>query len=524
MTVQASFGRNAAGRHSSPRASLGWFARHEARLAWRDMALMLQGGRRGRAVWAVVAVIVFEAVLHLLAYGMLEPSRALLSAPDKGLLVALTGSAVLAWMLLLSQAMESVTRSFYARADLDLILSSPAPSRYLFAIRILANAVGTVVMAVLLIGPVIDVAAVFAGPRLLFGYGMLVSLGVSALAVAVGVTVAMFRVFGPKRTRLLAQVVAGVVGAGFVVLIQGVAILSYGGLSRTALFRSPTVIAAAPDPASALWWPARAALGDAAALAACLVGALAVLAAATLVCSTAFAANAARVAGMAETAVVGRGKATFVGRSRGQGLRMKEWTLLWRDPWLVSQSLMQVLYLAPPALLLWRDYGSDGEGLVVLVPVLVMAAGQLAGGLAWLAFSGEDAPDLVATAPIAGAAVLRAKIEAVMVAVALPLAPLVVAMAFVAPRAAALTLVGSGLAAAGASAVQLLFRSQAKRSGFRRRQTSSRLATFAEAFLSIAVAAAAGLAATGLWLLMLAPLAVAVLVLVAARAVAGSTR
>ena len=67
---------------------------------------------------------------------------------------------------------------------------------------------------------------------------------------------------------------------------------------------------------------------------------------------------------------------------------------------------MQVLYLLPPALLLWRNFGDDGDTLVVLVPVFVMAAGQLAGGLAWLAVSGEDAPDLVATAPIAGGTIL----------------------------------------------------------------------------------------------------------------------
>src|SRR5262245_7176023 len=83
-----------------------------------------------------------------------------------------------------------------------------------------------------------------------------------------------------------------------------------------------------------------------------------------------------------------------------RALRRKEWTLLLRDPWLASQTLMQLLYLLPPALMLWRAFGKGADDLVLLVPVLVMAAGQLAGGLAWLAISGEDAPDPVATAPI----------------------------------------------------------------------------------------------------------------------------
>ena len=71
---------------------------------------------------------------------------------------------------------------------------------------------------------------------------------------------------------------------------------------------------------------------------------------------------------------------------------------------------MQLLYLVPPALLLWINFGAGaGEGtFVVVVPVLVMACGQLAGGLAWLAISGEDAHDLVATAPLTQATILRA--------------------------------------------------------------------------------------------------------------------
>ncbi len=50
------------------------------------------------------------------------------------------------------------------------------------------------------------------------------------------------------------------------------------------------------------------------------------------------------------------------------------------------------------------------------------------------------------------------------------------------------------IAAGSATAIQLWFRVQARRSQFRRRQTSSRLATFAEAFSSIGWAATAALA------------------------------
>ena len=73
-------------------------------------------------------------------------------------------------------------------------------------------------------------------------------------------------------------------------------------------------------------------------------------------------------------------------------------------------------------------------------------------------------------------------------------APLVLALAFASPLQAMITACGVIVAAASATAIQLWFRVQAKRSQFRRRQTSSRLATFAEAFSSIGWAATAALA------------------------------
>jgi ABC-2 type transport system permease protein len=71
---------------------------------------------------------------------------------------------------------------------------------------------------------------------------------------------------------------------------------------------------------------------------------------------------------------------------------------------------------------------------------------------------------------------------------------LVAALAFASPLQATVTALGAIIATISAAAIQLWFRVQAKRSQFRRRQTSSRLATFAEAFCSIGWAATAALA------------------------------
>src|SRR6202023_2100117 len=118
----------------------------------------------------------------------------------------------------------------------------------------------------------------------------------------------------------------------------------------------------------------------------------------------------------------------FRSGSRQQALRWKEFMLLRRDPWLVSQTLMQLLYLVPPALMLWRSFADSSASIVLITPVIVMAAGQLAGGLAWLTISGEDAADLVATAPLTPSGVIRAKIEVVLIAIGVIFSPLVMAL------------------------------------------------------------------------------------------------
>ena len=88
---------------------------------------------------------------------------------------------------------------------------------------------------------------------------------------------------------------------------------------------------------------------------------------------------------------------------------------------------------------------------------------------------------------------IRAKIEVVLIAIGVIFTPLVAALAFLAPVQAVITAAGVAIGAASATAIQLWFRVQAKRSQFRRRQTSSRLATFAEAFSSIGWAATSAL-------------------------------
>ena len=239
------------------------------------------------------------------------------------------------------------------------------------------------------------------GARWLSAFGVVIAIGLSAAAMAIAVTLILFRLIGPGRTRLVAQIIAAVVGAGFVIALQVAAILSYGTLSRFTVLTSDAAAAYAPDLDSLLWWPARAALGDGEALLLLLSGGLILLGVVMAIFSPRFADTADqgfRIGAASARQAPARAPSAAARASRR--LRRKEFVLLKRDPWLLSQSLMQLLYLVPPALLLWRSFSDSSAAIVLITPVIVMAAGQLAGGLAWLTISGEDAADLVATAPM----------------------------------------------------------------------------------------------------------------------------
>ena len=481
--------------------SLAWFARHELRLAWRDWSWLLSGGHSRHWGFGAAGLVLVVAFMHALAGVTLPRTGNFPAPPDRRALVMIGGTLLLYGSLMLSQALESVTRAFYARGDLDLILSSPAANGRLFAVRIGAIALSVMAMSLVLAAPVIDILAWRGGAHWLAGYGVMAAMAMAAAAFSTLTTVLLFAFIGPQRTRFVAQIVAAIVGAGFVICVQFLAIMSIGSMSRLEFFNSDAVVAHAPAQDSLLWLAARAAAGDRVALAVVVaIGGLLLLVAIRF-CAPRFATLALAAAAVPSAKRrTTRRRSGFRPASPAQALRGKEWALLRRDPWLISQSLMQILYLLPPFFMLWRSFYGDGGGANLLVPVLIMAAGQLAGGLAWLAVSGEDAADLVGSAPVTPARVWRAKAEAVAGVIALVFGLPVALLAMIEPMLGVVACVGIAIAAGSATLIQFWFRAQVKRSLFRRRHVSSRIATFAEAFSSIIWSGAGAAALVSPWL------------------------
>ena len=393
-----------AGRVSRP-DTLTWLAGHELRLGWRDWVALMTAGRRNRARTVAIALVVFAAFMHLFAYWIVAGYADASVASDTATLVGITGTLVLSWSLLLSQAMELVTRAFYARSDLDLILTSPVSARKVFAVRM-----GRIAAAVRhhrrAAGGALHQRAGDARRRALarrLRRGRRHGRGGDG-----GGARAHHRAVSPGRRQAHAADRADRGGGDRRRLRHRLA--DRGDLllrQHLALRRAAIALDAGARArhASAFWWPAHAVLGDLHALVAVVAFSFALLGVAIALFSRRFGDHALAAAGVSSTVVrQRRWPLAFRRRSPARVLRQKEWTLLARDPWLISQTLMQILYLLPPALLLWVTFRNGAGSYVVLIPVVVMAAGQLAGGLAWLSISGEDAPDLVASAPIPRAA------------------------------------------------------------------------------------------------------------------------
>src|ERR1700690_4613336 len=164
--------------------ALTWFARHEIRLAWREWLAVMTAGRRLRKHRAILGLIAFAAIMHLPAYAVVGRFADLQSPLDKSALIVITATIFLAWALMLSQAIESVTRVFYARADLDLIMSSPAALANVFSVRIAAIALTVTAMALVLSTPFVDVLVIGGGVRWFAAHGAVGALCLTSATVA----------------------------------------------------------------------------------------------------------------------------------------------------------------------------------------------------------------------------------------------------------------------------------------------------------------------------------------------------
>jgi ABC-2 type transport system permease protein len=461
-----------------------WLLQHELRLAWRGVGMRGPRGLMALALFGAAALL----GLHGLVYLLLSRIQGVPLPP-----LALIGIGAGFWIvatLMLSQAMMQSVNVLFVRGDLDLLLASPLPPRSVFIVRGLGVALGCAAPYLLLLAPVADVGLITGRPGLLALYPALLALALAATALGIGVTLSLVRLMGARRARTAAQLLGGLVGAAFFLLAQAPNMLGGSNMARVGELVKQGLDSGgwlAAD--SALWLPGRAALGEPGPLAALLLLGTGGFWAVTRLAERRFLSGTQEsVTGSALRGGGSVGQApTRMRAGLSRNVLIKEWRLILRDPQLISQTLLQTLYLAPLMVVALRHQSTAAA----IVPAAVGLAASLASSLSWITVAAEDAPELVGTAPVDAARLRWVKVAAALLPVWLLVSPLLAMLllqdlwlAFV------FTLcVGAGTVAAGA--LQVAYPRRGDRRDMKKRMQGSVLVGLLEAITTIAWAATA---------------------------------
>ena len=487
----------------APAGSTLWLLRHELRLTWRG--LMSRAGRgsgRARRIWLTIALplILLFAAGAPLAFA-LRRVRGIPSGPI-GVVFALAAAAVvvMVFTLMLSQTLSAAVDALYERADLDLLFSSPLKPRRVLTVRFLAVSFTVFAFFGMILTPILLPVAVMGHPAWLAAILVLFCIALAASGVGLFLAAGLFRLIGPRRTRTVGQVLAAVIGAAFFLFGQARNIL--GGAKSATAYAAIARMARNPHMGDVpgLTWPLRAMLGEPLPLLAALGIGGGMFLLANEVLGARFAADAAAAAG---AGAAGR-PAKLSGRMRFapgafRATLVKELRLIGRDPALIAQVLLRVLYMLPLGFLIVRQ---AGQGQSFALPgsaaALSFIASQVAGSLAWITISAEDAPDLLSCAPTATRTLRRAKLAAAILPVAIMLAPVILPLIVLAPLAGVAAAFGCAASVAMSAMMNVWWQRPGKRAEFRRRRQASWMVTLAELLLSVLIAAATGLTAAGM--------------------------
>jgi ABC-2 type transport system permease protein len=389
-----------------------------------EFRLYLRGGIAKGA--SLVFLIITQVMLHLVALSIAwtNSNRALPSTQGTTL-VMLAGGLLAMFMLMTSRSLAGGVQALYTRGDLDLLLSSPVDRRAVLGVRMGAIALTVALETALLVWPFANVFVLFGHFAWFKAYILVPAMAMLATSIALALTLLSFRTLGPRRTRIAVQILAVAVGMGIMLALYLPRMLGAGPAPGTGRSRGAdpfsagmdTLMRTSGDYRELLVTPAQWVMQG-------FVPTVAFLLASTgLLALTIHLAGDRIVSAMTAIAGGGRKSRTVAAAASApqfhHGFRtvivLKELKLIVRDPYLIAQLLQQGLFALPAAFALWSAGRTSGMPMPWLTLIIVAAA--LAGPLAWITITAEDAPDLLASAPVSRAALTRAKIEAALLPV-----------------------------------------------------------------------------------------------------------
>ena len=504
-----------------PRANPGtflWLLANDLRLNWRRFGdLVGRAGQFSHSLGRLLVVFLGGGVLlHLAAWPVaIWLSPRVHQAGDAPVSLTVLVICIFTWMI--AQSLFASTRTLFDRADLDLLLGSPLPSARVVAAKAAGIAASTFGSVALLTLPVANAGAIFDRAAWLGAYPALIGLALLATAIGLALSIGLFFLVGPRRARVYTQLTGAFIGGGFMLGAQVVAMLPQRLQSALAEGLSMVSLANGTGARSWLLLPVDALRGDIAAMAIVSGAGLAVFAITVASLGERFARANLAAAGAPANARRRRADKLNIRFKAGLGrnLRVKEWRLLVRDPSLFTQLGLQIVYTVPVAVVLLRS--ETLPAALALAPTIVVIAAQVASSIAWITVSGEDAPELIASAPVAPGLVDRGKLSAVALPVAVILALPLLSLALISWIAALITALVAAAAGTSTALVNFWHPMPGSRRGMLRRHSQSKLIALVEHSFAILWAITIVFAMMETWL-TLAPVAVVAGVMLLARA------
>ncbi|MEM6451870.1 MAG: hypothetical protein AAF703_16330 [Cyanobacteria bacterium P01_D01_bin.105] len=404
--------------------AFGLLLKNELRLWWRQI-------RDAKYFWAwmIFGLVTVGSVLLLLWLGFsaLRMVTAGAVLPAEAIWVAV-GLWLLSLMFAFNQAMRESIVVLFERGDLDVLLSSPVPARAIFAVRLVTVALKVFFGFGVFVIPAGIVAVLVGFPALLGMYPALASICVMAASLGMLVTLQVVRWVGAKRARSLVQFLNLLLSLGVIVGFQIPNYLLTSGFDVSRAWQRFQAWAA-PGTAfgvdSWVWFPARAVLFDPLSVVLMLGMSGAIAAATVLALENTFVQGTQQSLTQKGTRTRGSQKESVWRGGFNRVMLKKEWRTMLRHPYLVSQVAFQVILILPLTWILIQ--GGEADALFDMGRIanlgLPFLAGQLAYSLTFICLSGEEAPDLLKSSPMASHRLRRLKQAAALIPVWVVLSP-----------------------------------------------------------------------------------------------------
>jgi len=483
--------------------SAAWLLQHECRLFFYELGDDKAGkqSQRGMSKSSKLLIVLVFAAIHAIAWKILSqwsPTGGELSpvvTMGAGLML------IVLFSLMLSMALSRSVAALFERGDLDLLLSSPVASTSVFAVRLGGIAAGISLLYLAFLSPLAHVGVLLGQPGWLGIYPVMISLAVFAASLAMLLTLILVRLIGARRTRTIAHMLSALTGAGIFLTTQIAAhrdqsVSGQWVQNWLPYFKTGAIL----GPDSLIWLPAHALLGSWQAGLTMLALAAVGFWLTTRLTHHFFVSGVQQAGGISHAPAISKvaGRHSFASFRSGltRVIVIKEWRLLLRDPQLLSQIALQLLYMLPMAFVILKN----STVLSGVAAGLCFLACSLSGSLIWVIVSAEDAPDLLSAAPITRRQVHMAKLIAALLPVALLVLPLTLWLSIKQPALGFLAMAACTAGMTGTACIHLWLSKPGSRSQFNRRGKAQLVPNLVEALNNFSWAGMVfGVMSSGYW-------------------------